>query len=296
MANAKISALASAGALTGGELLALVQGGETRKIDLDALAAHVAALVPPVRVYATLQAVITAITAGELPNGASWTIAWTGDAYIPDGAVLGLVWGGKPYWRGLLPSPYLGTTLTALTGAYTLDGAGHPILTATGDGTSTDTLDLGFTAGAFAQIRLAARYTSGVPTGTGIGAPSLFVGKQGSEATNNLTAGLTYFGGWQVFGTGISNPFSALSPAPDFTAGLPFTVGLNIWRHPTLANPRGVAIGQHSANALQLYDAGGSVDLGMGDWRSNLSLTPRVRLRDVGVPATLIYTGLEIML
>lgn len=246
--------------------------------------------------FSTLQAVVDAIDLAELEEGQSWTITWASDTYLGAGSVYGTVYQGKPYWRGLLPSYLLGTSLSAISGAYTLDADGRPVLSATGDGTSTDNLDLGLLLGAFGQIRMSAHYTSGIPSVSGTGAANLFVGKQGSEDINSLSAGLVYFGGWQVYGTGISNPFAALSPAPDFTGGLNFTVGLNVWRLPTLPNPRALAIGQHSSNALQNFDASGSVDLGMGDWRTALNLVPRVRHRDVGAPATLVFTGLEAIL
>jgi len=79
MANTKISALTTAGALTGSEVLPIVQSSETKKITVDTLVDHTIDSIS--NASTTVIGVVELATAAKVSAGASDTVAMTPQSY-----------------------------------------------------------------------------------------------------------------------------------------------------------------------------------------------------------------------
>lgn len=79
MANTKISALTTAGALTGSEVLPIVQSSETKKITVDTLVDHTIDSIS--NASTTVIGVVELATAAEVSAGTSSTVAMTPQSY-----------------------------------------------------------------------------------------------------------------------------------------------------------------------------------------------------------------------
>ncbi len=121
--------------------------------------------------YASLADVIADIGTG-LGERDPWRVAWTGDAYIPDGAVVGTVVDGEPSWEGTIPWPVLGLSASTLTtvsgGTVGADGAGRPLISVTSTAGSTVEIDLGLELRTPRRLVIEGVFTaSATPTSSG---------------------------------------------------------------------------------------------------------------------------------
>lgn len=283
-------------AADGAEAQDLLDAAEAAGTPAEAIAILEAGGAPTLGTYADLAEVVSAIGLGLLVEGQAWRIAWTGDAYIADGEVLGVVQDGHPVWRGILPTPYLATLGYTTSGSVSYDAAGRPIMTASGAASNTlHSAQLNMAVRPSSRIKATGIFqATGTPTLTGADGPSVRV-ILSPTPTAFIVASLAYFSGvWQGACNGIGNPFSSLSPALNPATAQSIQFDIQIWKNTRDALPRGFFLITHGANAAQNYDSGTGISALFVDWRSALDLRVRFDNRDLGVPSTWVATGLTI--
>lgn len=246
--------------------------------------------------YASLQAVIDAITAGDLTEGDYWRIAWTGDGYLGDGQVVGCVKLGAPSWGADLPGHLLGTTLITTSsaggGARTVDGVGRPRLTVGAADADEIIVDLGFASRPLRRFRAALQYTSATPANATEVLAQIRLANAGNTAW--LGPGLRHFSTWSVLLTATAGAVSPIGATPTLTSAA-FAAGarvdLELTSGPDFASrsfgyraTRGSSVAESTAVFAQ--------PAGLGDWRTSVEVRPQLRLASSGIVGQLDLIGL----
>lgn len=244
--------------------------------------------------YADLKTVVDLIADGTLVEGQGWRIAWTGDTYIPDGEALGIVRYGKPVWSGTIPAPLIGALWTVVSGGVTYDVDGRPILTVTGAAPgSLQAIELDCDLAPFGAVAAVTRFQSIAAVTSGLAGPAAVVGLTASPFVR-LLSGLADVGGaWFGVGAGFGNPFGALSPTLNATTEQAVRFEIDVLANNRDLLPKAFTLISHGVNAAQAFDANTAILVGFVDWRADIDLRFRLENTDLGVPSTLMLTGLS---
>jgi hypothetical protein len=254
-----------------------------------------------VKTYSTIAAVQTAITAGDLVNGSNWRIAWASDTYHGTGEVIGRVVQSRPSWRGIIPWPQVGTTVSAVStvGAATLgaDGAGRPLLTVPAvDGDLVDIL-LGFKGGPPRRYRVVTQFQSNAVTDSGSGMASATIRRDGDptkyiQLFNQYTGGSWlagyYYQSSGSFGTDLLD--TSAGDASKYTTAKEAIFDLRFAL--TSAQPTGTYI--YSSTGDGTAQTSTPTVSGEGDFTVATQIwEPMTRLRSTGASGSLLITGIE---
>lgn len=246
--------------------------------------------------YATLQAVIDAITAAELAEGDAWRIAWTGDDYLPDGEVVGTVRRGTPSWGDLLPGHLLGTTPSTVSSAggaaRTTDADGRLRLTVGASDTDEILADLGIEGRPYRRVKVALQYTSATPGN----ASELLASMRLADATGAawLGPGIRFFSSWTLRLDASAGSTSPLSPSPAIATGA-FASGARV----DLEMSSGPDFAARSW-AYELAQGSSAVEsttafaqpAGLGDWRTSVEVRTQIKLASSGTAGQADLIGL----
>jgi hypothetical protein len=252
---------------------------------------------PAVVTYDTLADVIAA----ALPDGSYWRVAWTGDTYEADGAVVGTIVAGDPSWRGVIPWPQIGTTVTTATSALgatrTADGDGRPVLNTAGTDGSLIEIKVGL------QLRTPTIYqcnvfltqNSGPTVGDSVLAAQL---ARVTDNTLRLWNYLLYNGNWrsgyfQTGGSALDAVVGDGANANQFQTGRKLDLTTTLPSERKIAQPGFFTTGRTPLGG-SVSELGTTVGAGNGDFTSSQKWEPILRLRSTGASQVAVLTGLAL--
>lgn len=252
---------------------------------------------PPVTTYDTLADVIAA----ALPDGSYWRIAWTGDTYEPDGAVIGTMVAGDPSWRGAIPWPQIGTTVSTVTSSggatRTTDGAGRPVLNTLGADGSQIEIKVGLqlrTPQVF-QANFFLTQNSGPTSGDSVLAAQL---ARVSNNTLRLWNYLLWNGNWrsgyfQTSGSAVDAVVGNDTDANQFQTGRKLDLTITLPSERKVQYPGFFVTGRTPAGG-NVSELGTLVLSSNGDFTAAQDWEPILRLRSTGAAQVAVVTGLAL--
>jgi len=242
-----------------------------------------------VATYSTLQDVIDAITLGSLLEGEAWRIAWTGDAYIPDGEVIGTVVAGDPVWNRLIPWSRIGTTpnllTTTLGGALGTSAGGRPELTVAAVNGSVVEVDFGIRARTPRRLSVAILYTTPAPPDSG---DSTFALQMVDDSNSSVKLWgyliknpLWECGYFQTGGGVLDTPIGDDAIIGQFAAGRRVDISIIPLSERIIAQPDFLVRGTSVSGSISTTTS--TVLLANGDFTSSQKYKMVARLRSTGV-------------
>lgn len=248
--------------------------------------------------YASLADVIADIGTG-LGERDPWRVAWTGDSYIPDGAVVGSVVDGEPSWEGTIPWPVLGLSATTLTtvsgGTVGADGAGRPLVSVTSTVGSTVEIDLGLELRTPRRLVIEGIFTaSATPNSSG----NSVLAAQAMRVDDNSRRGWAYTiyqggvwrgGLYQTSSSVLEANLGNSTTASQFSAGRPLRQEL-VWggERRAAAPPWGLTISTDVGSVAVVNSNWIGAD---GDFSGSQRWRMVQRIYGTGTPASFLVTG-----